>query len=345
MKKQLLFSAGLLAALAVNAQNDTLLWNNFNTDPFVNMQIALPPGAASDTSWYTFDVDGQADGSGGNRPLEWFWSAAYSDQDTLNNGGVMGSSSWTNSSQPTENLLITPSVYIGDTNAVLSWKSAPRQTPRYLDGYQVIIGTATNDLGSFLDTVFFASEYTSLDNSNAPFSFASYTFTPGPTADPLDPFVHGMDASYTEFDAASDSSRLIGRLRPFSISLAQFSGQTIFVMFRHFCVDDNLISVDDILITGTDLTSVAEASGSIPFKAYPNPANDIVNISFELPDAAPVTINVYDMTGKLISTEQKGNLAAGPQSTQVDVSVLATGLYRVELVTGNIRSNTRVVVQ
>lgn len=345
MKKQLLLPLALFAGFAANAQNDTLLFKDFNTDPGAYLQISIPPGNATDTSWYTTDLDGQADGSGGSRPLEWFWTLAYSDLDTIGNAGVIGSSSWTNSSQPTDNVLITSSVYIGDTNATLYWKSAPRQTPRYLDGYQVLISTASNDLGSFLDTIFWASEYTSLDNQNAPFDFTSYTFTPGPTADPMAPFVHGMDASYTEFDVASDSSRLIGRLRPFSVSLAQYSGQTIFVMFRHYCTDDNLIAVDDILITGTNLTSVHESTGEIAFKTYPNPTNDIVNIAFELPNASPVSVNIYDMTGKLMSTEQKGNLISGQQNMQVDLSALAAGIYRIELVTGSVRSNSRVVVQ
>ena len=345
MKKQLLITAGLFAGLAASAQNDTLLWNNFETDPFLNMQVMLPPGNANDTSWYTYDIDGQADGSGSGRPLEWFWSQAFSDQDTIGNTGVIAGNSWTNSSQPTENILVTPAVYIGDTNAVLHWKSAPRQTPRYLDGYQILIGTTTNDIGSFLDTIFWASEYTSLDNQNLPFDFASYTFTPGVTGNPMAPFVHGKDGTYTEFDAASDSSRLIGRLRPFSISLSQFSGQSIYVMFRQYCTDDNLLSLDDILITGTNLTSVTETSGAIAFNLYPNPTNDIANISFELPESAPVSVNVYDMTGKLISTEQKGNLVAGQQNMQVDLSSLAAGIYRIELVTGSVRSNSRVVVQ
>lgn len=344
MKKLLLLTAAAVSVLTARSQNDTLLFKDFNTDPFNYTQIAIPPGNISDTSWYTWDLDGQADGSGSNRPLEWFWTLAYSDNDTIGNPGVFGSSSWTNSSQHTENILITSSVYIGDTNAVLHWLAAPRQTPRYLDGYQVIIGTGTNDLGSFLDTVFVASEYTSLNNQSLPNNFASYTFTPGPTANPMAPFVHGMDATYTEFDAASDSSRLIGRLRPFSVSLSQFAGQTIFVMFHHYCIDDNLISIDDVLITGTNMTGMPESSGAVRFNTYPNPANDVLNLSFELTESAPVTVNIYDISGKLISTENKGTLS-GQQFVQTDVSTLPAGMYRIELVTGSNRSNSRVIVQ
>jgi Secretion system C-terminal sorting domain/Cleaved Adhesin Domain len=346
MKKSLLLASTVFVCLGATAQNDTLLWNNFETDPALYIQFNTPSGNATDPLWYTLDLDGQADGSStGNRPPEWFWSAPFSDLDTIGNTSVMASSSWTNSSQPTENILVTPSVFIGDTNATLYWKATTRQTPRYLDGYQVLIAGTSNDLTAFLDTVFVASEYTSLDNQGLPFDFSSYTFTPGPTLNPMAPFVHGMDGTYTELDPSSDSSRLVGLLRPFSVDLSAYSGQTIFVMFRHYCVDDNLICVDDILITGTDMTGIQESEGGIAFKTYPNPANDVVHISFELVDAAPVTINVYDITGKLVQTEQKGNLSPGYQNLQIDLGSVIAGVYRVELVTGNVRSNSRVVVQ
>ena len=343
MKKQLLLPITLFSAFAANAQNDTLIWADFNTDP-TYIQIALPLGNPTDTSWYTFDMDGQPDGSSAGRPGEWFWSAAYSDSDTLNNAGVLGSSSWTNSSTPTENVLITPSIMIVDANAVLSWKSAPYQTPRYLDGYQVLVAISNNDPSAFTDTLFVASEYVSLDNQSFPNAFSSYTFAPAPTSNPLDPFVHGMDSTYTELDPASDSSRLIGRLRPFSVSLAQYSGQTIDIMFNHKTVDDNLISVDDILVTGTDPTGVGELNPGLPFSTYPNPANDQLNIRYTLPGASPVSLNIYDVSGKLVSAQNFGTIAAGPQQQTIDVSALPAGFYHVELVTEMGKSNNKVIV-
>ena len=194
MKKTLLSAFVLVAGFAAHAQTDTLLWNNFETDPFAYMQTAIPAGNATDTSWYTFDIDGNADGSSTSRPGEWFWVAPYSTTDSLSgNTGVMGSNSWSNSNTPNQNILITPSLYIGDANAVLSWKSAPFQTPRYVDGYKVLIAVNNNDPAAFTDTIFVASEYTSLNNSGQPFLFSSYSFAPAPTANPIAPFVHGMD--------------------------------------------------------------------------------------------------------------------------------------------------------
>lgn len=346
MKKLLLTCSVATAALVAHSQNDTLLWNNFEEDPANYMQIAIPLGNPTDTTWYNFDIDGNPDGSSSSRPGEWFWAQAFSDNDTVGNAGVLASNSWSNSSTPNDNVLITPSIYIGDANATLSWKSAPYQTPRYLDGYRVLIATNDNDLNSFTDTVFVASEYVSLDNQGAPNDFASYTFAPVPTANNMAPFVHGMDGTYTEVDPASvDSSRLLGRLRPLSISLAAYSGMNVYIMFEHYTTDDNLIELDDILVMGTDFTGVAENSGTISFSAYPNPANDQVNLRYNLANASAVTVNVYDVTGKLVMSEAKGNVASGQQTTSVNVSSLPAGVYHVELVTAEGTGNSRVIVQ
>jgi hypothetical protein len=346
MKKIILLSSAVISFTFANAQVgiDTLLWNNFNTDPTLYMQMSYPPGTGNDIQWYNVDVDGQPDGSPSGRPGEWFWSSAFSPNDSIGNPGVMGSSSWTNSLVFTENDLVSPAIYIGDTNAVLHWKSAPFQTPRYLDGYQVLVAVGTNDVNAFTDTLFIASEYTSLDNQSLPACFCSYTFSPGPTANPMNPFIHGIDSTYTEI-GASDSSRMVGLLRPFTASLAQYSGQTIYIMMHHYCIDDNLISVDDILVTGTDFTGVQQNPNAVAFSTYPNPTSDEMNIRFNLPSSSNVTFNIYDITGKLIQSENKGNLSAGEQKLLLNVSGLNAGMYQVEMVTEMGTSNSKIVVK
>lgn len=348
MKKQLLTLSVLISASAAFAQNDTLCFSDFNTDPSVYMQIGtMPPGSTGDVNWYSYDLDQLPDGSGGSRPGEWFWTQPYSDNDTLTQIACMGANSWTNDgATPVSNWLVLPSIQIIDANATLSWKSATRQTPRYLDGYKILVSTGLNDIvGSFTDTIFVASEYTSLDNQGAPNAFSSYTFTPGPTVNPLAPFVHGLDGTYTEFDPASDSSRLIGRLRPFSVSLAQYSGQTIYIAFLHDDIDDNLISVDDILVMGTDPNSITENKLDVGLSVYPNPTSDVLNVKFELAAAGKVSVELFDMAGQLVRTESFGTPGIGVQSRQLSVNGLASGMYHLKLQTEQGVANTRVVVK
>lgn len=340
MKKTLRILA-LFAPCSLFAQTgtDTLIWADFNTDPAPWLVIGTPSNTLWDTAWYNIDNDQLADGSGSGRPGEWYWSGAYSDQDTIGNPGVLGSNSWTNDGvNHVENWLILPSVHVGDTTADLFWKSAPYQTPRYLDGYIVVVSTTTNDLSQFTDTLFVASEYTSLDNTGLPNQFSSYTFTPS------NGFIHGFDGTYTEYDPSSDSSRLIGRLRPFSADLSMYVGQNIYIAFVHYTIDDNLFSIDDIFVEGTGTTSIAENRGAFPMSAYPNPVNDVLRVNYSLPAQSEVMLNITALDGRVVSSQNLGT-QQGANTTTVDVSGLSAGVYLVTLQTETGITTRRIVVE
>lgn len=336
-KRLLLIITKIILSLSFSySQNDTLIWTDFSTDPAAYIQFGvLPPGLTSDTSWYNLDVDMQQDGSGSGRPLEWFWTNGFAPADS--GQMVLASSSWTNNPVATDNWLITKSITISDSNAVLSWASAPYQTPRYVDGYFIFISTTTNDYNAFSDTIFQAAEYLSLNNSSAANLFSSYTFTNG--------FVHGQDSTYTILDPTSDSSRLLGVLRPFSASLKQYAGKNIFIAFDHHSIDDNFISIDNILVTGTKTVGINEESREIKSNAYPNPAFDRLYLDLTITSETNVTIEIFDIIGRKVWQENLGNLTLGKQYHSINVSELATGTYEVQIISKKGISNFKVQVK
>ena len=61
---------------------------------------------------------------------------------------------------------------------------------------------------------------------------------------------------------------------------------------------------------------------------YPNPFNPTTTIRFDLPNAAEVSVDVFDMLGRTVLSVPVQSMAAGQnQSIQVDGSNLASGLY------------------
>jgi hypothetical protein len=60
---------------------------------------------------------------------------------------------------------------------------------------------------------------------------------------------------------------------------------------------------------------------------YPNPFNPSTKISFTIPNAGHVSIVVYDMLGKEISTLIDSDLGAGTHSVTFDAKNLASGTY------------------
>lgn len=324
MKNLYLMIMLVLSVGVATAQNDTLLYENFDVDPTAGYALF---NSGNDTVWVNFDSDGIPDFN--NRPPEWFWSdIGFASVDTLD--GCLYSSSWLLNYAPgNRNYLITPPIYISDANAQLHWKSAPRQTPRYIDGYTVMVSTTDNMESSFTDTLFQAAQFLSGTGND----WANYTFSPG--------FVHGLDGTYIEFDG--DSGAYLGEQRPFTESLAAYAGQTIYIAFLHDADDDNLISLDDILVTGT-LTSLNEVKNSIALSVYPNPANNKIELSYQLLKTAPVSVVVYDLSGKEVMKLATSIQIAGEQKLAIDISALPSGSYQVQLSAGN-TINTRFVKQ
>jgi len=322
----ILFSFFSLMCLA---QNDTLLIENFDQDVTQNLngnwqQATPPPGVNSDINWYNYDLDGIPDGSTQGRPGEWFWSPggfASVDTGTGSGDGCLFSNSWTNvASDPVQNFLVTPAIQIIDANAVLHWKSATRQTPRYLDGYRILVSSGTNDLNAFSDTIVRAAEMTALPTPPADTNaFSSYSFGPAGA------WIQGLDGTFIEFDG--DSSRLIGVQKDTSVSLASYIGQTIYIAFEHFTYDDNLLSLDDIVVTGTNPIGFDELyANTMKMYAYPNPALKNTTLNFTLSSVSDVMIRVTDVLGNEVFVRHI-NGVSGKNALPVNVEQYAEGTY------------------
>jgi hypothetical protein len=59
----------------------------------------------------------------------------------------------------------------------------------------------------------------------------------------------------------------------------------------------------------------------------PNPFGEYTQIGFKVPVSGPVTLQVFDMTGKLVDTLVDADMAAGDYDVEVNSSELQPGLY------------------
>lgn len=79
-------------------------------------------------------------------------------------------------------------------------------------------------------------------------------------------------------------------------------------------------------------TSVKELSAKIKLNAYPNPMTDKLNISMEGADKGQYTINVFDVAGKVVSTQDVN--INGSYNTTINTSAWASGMYHVQVKQG-----------
>lgn len=77
---------------------------------------------------------------------------------------------------------------------------------------------------------------------------------------------------------------------------------------------------------------------------YPNPANNEVNVSFRLKEAANVTIRVRDLAGRVVAESNEGLLTEGGHKSVVALNSLNAGMYFVELSANGAVASQKLVV-
>lgn len=80
------------------------------------------------------------------------------------------------------------------------------------------------------------------------------------------------------------------------------------------------------------------------FPVYPNPFNPSTTISYYLPAAAPVTLDVFNVLGRKVQTLLDGWQEAGVSSAPFDARSLASGVYIVRLQTGGAVRTTKMLL-
>ncbi len=76
-------------------------------------------------------------------------------------------------------------------------------------------------------------------------------------------------------------------------------------------------------------TGIDELYANNTFNAnfYPNPANDLLNINFELKATSNVKAELYDINGRLVQTQSLQNMQSGKSQIQIDLRNTLNGLY------------------
>ena len=68
--------------------------------------------------------------------------------------------------------------------------------------------------------------------------------------------------------------------------------------------------------------------------AYPNPFNPVTTLSFALPIESEVSLSVYNLQGREVSTLISGDLEAGYHSVIWNANQYSSGMYFVKMVAG-----------
>jgi len=93
-----------------------------------------------------------------------------------------------------------------------------------------------------------------------------------------------------------------------------------------------LIMVD----AGSNMVSIApEIRNEFEVKNYPNPFSSTTTIQFQNPSNTTVSLEIFDQTGKKVTTLANGVLPSGTHNFNFDGSMLPGGMYYYKLKVGN----------
>lgn len=355
--KKILCLLAFVCSLSIFAQNDTLLFNSFDSAATNGQQqvVAVPTNQLDMSGW------GNLTWAGADLKTEiadetspWYdenlWKTWHktpyieaidtlvgidtTTYDTIVNVGIR-SFSWFNSPGQAASVLLSPPVWLSNGDAKLSWKSMPIQGPRYQDGYKVFVLSGKENTVFNTDPSILSADFTMKEMDNS-------TVTPSETDSSLSKImslndfvpVTGTDHSLYSLPAPSgsgwiDSSRQHPFMEKFELDLSGYNGY-VQVLFYHDSDDDNGIVIDDILVTGTGSVGQHEIS-SLPLKVFPNPASSEITLSTQ--DAKQVDrILIYSISGKLVQEIIKGDVFT--ENITVDVLEFQSGVYFIEMISG-----------
>ena len=96
------------------------------------------------------------------------------------------------------------------------------------------------------------------------------------------------------------------------------------------------------------ITSVPRLPSDVPMhyslhQNYPNPFNPSTTISFDLPSRSSVSLKVYDILGKEVSTVVSEELQAGTYTRQWNASGFASGVYFYRLQAGQYNNTMKLL--
>jgi hypothetical protein len=97
-------------------------------------------------------------------------------------------------------------------------------------------------------------------------------------------------------------------------------------------------------VTGVDPGELIPPMVTTLHQNYPNPFNATTDISFSLAEGSDVSLKVYDLTGRVVTTLVRGQMGRGEHVIGWDASEVSSGVYFYKLTAGDYSEAKRMML-
>ena len=94
----------------------------------------------------------------------------------------------------------------------------------------------------------------------------------------------------------------------------------------------------------TEIQPVIKSESFVLYPNYPNPFNPVTHIEFSLPEPAQITLNIYDITGRMVEQIINQHTPAGYHTVTWDASPYSSGVYIARLKAGSFAKTQKMVL-
>ena len=146
---------------------------------------------------------------------------------------------------------------------------------------------------------------------------------------------------YTGHDGVTEEPYIFPRTKwPYAIYFGTY-GRGIFMDSTYVVDHENEILDPQAIL---DIPTVA-SNGRNEVRFYPNPAVDEATMQLNIVTAGQAVVKIYDLNGRLVMTRDLGRVAEGTTERSIDCSGLARGMYLVNVLVGDTKATSKLMVR
>ena len=234
-------------------------------------------------------------------------------------------------------------IYVADNATSDSYTFTSKSLPLNIPVYTAMVEYTTGDVYVGTDDGIFVAESGSFEGSFAgtPTWNAYGNFRGVPVTSIIQQTKDIPQMTYIGHNGISEERYVFPRTKyPYAIYIGTY-GRGVFMDSTYVTRHENEV-VDSEYYIGIP---IVKSIGNNSMKLYPNPAVERVNVELNIQEPGNASLYVYDLTGKMVRSENLGKLGEGEYTRTLSLQGLPQGMYLVNVLVGKRAVASKLIVR